>query len=305
MHTSGSFAGPLHHHRDFPVADLVAAKAGRSVSVCLPARDEEATIGPIVASVVSELITATGLVDEVLVLDDGSTDSTARVAAAAGGRVVRAADVLVDEGGGQGKGQAMWKAVGAAVGELIVFCDADVSGFRSTFVTGLLGPLLMSDEVALVKGFYDRPVDACGLGGGGRVTELVARPLISLLLPHLSGIMQPLAGEVGAPRKVLEGLAFADGYGVELGLLADVASQYGAGAIAQVDLGERRHRNRPLAELGPQAAAILQVALDRAGVGSVVARPAVLVRPGTEPLVVDVDQRPPLVDVPTYRRSAR
>lgn len=300
MHTTGQPAGPVYHHRDFPLAQLVAAKAGRSVSVCLPARDEETTIGAIVASLVNELVAAAGLVDEVLVVDDGSSDTTAQVAAAAGARVVAAADVLADEGGGQGKGQAMWKAVGVAVGELIVFCDADVSGFDSTFVAGLLGPLLMSDGVALVKGFYDRPVEACGQGGG-RVTELVARPLISLLLPHLSEIVQPLAGEVAAPRKVLEELAFADGYGVELGLLADVAARFGVGAIAQVDLGQRRHRNRPLAELGPQATAIVRVALDRAGVGSVAVRPAVLIRPGTEPLVVGGGQRPPLVEVPAYR----
>ncbi|MGH9062929.1 MAG: glucosyl-3-phosphoglycerate synthase, partial [Acidimicrobiales bacterium] len=253
------------HHSDHQPRLLAGLKAGRRVSVCLPARDEEATVGLVVGRVREALVEAVPLVDEVLVVDDGSMDATAAVARAAGARVVRASDVLPEEGGGAGKGQAMWKAVAEADGDLLVFCDADVHNFGPHFVTGLLGPLLAHDDVALVKGFYERPLDGRA-GQGGRVTELVARPLIATLFPHLAGIAQPLAGETAGRREVLEQVPFAHGYGVELGLLLDVGARYGVRALAQVDLGVRVHRNRPLHELGPQALAVLQVALDRAGV---------------------------------------
>jgi len=289
------------HHRDFPVELLAAAKRGRRVSVCLPARDEEATVGPIVASVRGELMEGAPLVDEVLVVDDGSVDGTARAARRAGARVVAASDVLADEmpEGAGGKGAAMWKALYAAKGELVAFLDADVRHFSARFVTGLLGPLLTDDDVGLVKAFYDRPLEG-EPGQGGRVTELVARPLISLLFPHLATVVQPLAGECAGRRAVLEQVPFATGYGVDLALLVDVAARFGTGAMAQVDVGTRIHRNRPLEELAPQALAILHTALARTGV-AVPADP-VLVRPGGEPAAVSTGYCPPLVDVPAYRR---
>ena len=226
------------------------------------------------------------------------------MAAAAGARVVRAAEVLGQHGGGPGKGQALWRAVFASDGDIVAFLDADVTNFRPSFVAGLLGPVLAHDDVALVKAFYERPLDGQATGGG-RVTELVARPLIAVLLPHLSGIVQPLAGECAAPREVLERLSFAPGYGVELGLLADVASRFGPGSIAEVDLGTRAHRNRPVSELAPQAVAIVQVALERAGLTSRGPASATLVVPGADPLTVSSGDLPPLVDVPAYtRRSA-
>jgi glucosyl-3-phosphoglycerate synthase len=292
------------HHRDFPLESLAAAKGGRRVSVCLPARDESATIGPILRALLSGRVAASGLVDEVLVVDDGSTDGTAEVARSAGARVVRAADVLGQHGGEPGKGQALWSAVFASEGDVVAFLDADVTNFQPSFVAGLLGPVLTYDDVALVKAFYDRPFEGQATGGG-RVTELVARPLIAVLLPHLSGIVQPLAGECAAPREVLERLPFAQGYGVELGLLADVASRFGLGSIAEVDLGTRAHRNRPVSELAPQAVAIVQVALDRAGVPAREQPSATLVVPGAAPRTVASGDLPPLLDVPAYtRRSA-
>jgi len=262
---------------------LRAAKHGRTISVCLPARDEAATIGPIVEAC-RELAP---LVDEVLVIDDRSRDETCAVAAAAGARVARTVDVLPECGPGQGKGEALWKSLHAASGDIIVWCDADVQNFSSAFVTALLAPLLTTDDVAFVKAFYDRPLDGRA-HEGGRVTELVARPLIGLLFPHLAFIAQPLAGECAGRREVLDRIPFVQGYGVDLALLIDIAARWGVGTIAQVDLGERVHRNRPLSELAPQAQAIMQTALARAGIDAGIV----------------VDERPPMVEVPAYRKSA-
>ncbi len=244
---------------EFDAGGLASAKSGRTVSVCIPARNEAATIGPIVRTVVAELTASGGgvpLVDEVLVVDDGSTDDTAAIAAGAGARVVTG-----DTASG-GKGQAMRVALHEAEGDLIAFIDGDVTNFGPHFVTGLLGPLLTDDSVTVVKGFYQRPLHG-GPDGGGRVTELMARPVIDLLFPALSFVRQPLAGETAAPRWVLEKCALADGYAVELALLVDVASRFGVETIAQVDLGVRAHRNRPLSELRPQATDILAAALAR------------------------------------------
>jgi glucosyl-3-phosphoglycerate synthase len=239
------------------LADL---KGDRTIAVCIPARNEAATVGPIVDSIVSTLTGRSGgvsLVDDVVVVDDGSDDGTADLARRAGARVIRSE---VPTGG---KGQAMGSALIATDADLIAFVDADITNFGSHFVTGLLEPLLTDDSVALVKGYYRRPLHGSA-DGGGRVTELMARPVIDLLFPDLAAIRQPLAGETAAPRRVLEKCGLADGYAVELALLIDVASLYGVDAIAQVDLGIRIHRNRPLDELRPQATDVLRAALARA-----------------------------------------
>ena len=258
------------HHEDFAAAQLAEQKArqGHVVSVCLPARDEEATVGHNVEVLRHTLVERVGLIDEILVIDDHSTDDTAAVAA-------------------------------AADGDLIVWCDADITDFGPRFVIGLVGPLLARPDVDFVKGFYDRPVDGSP-HGGGRVTELMARPAIAALFPHLVSIVQPLAGEYAGRRSLLERLPFVQGYGVDLALLVDIAELEGTEAIAQVDLGTRRHRNRPLDELGPQALAVLQTALRRAGTGR--GDRATLVRPDLEPVGVGVAERPALIDVPAYRR---
>lgn len=279
------------HHRDFVLRDLVRAKAGRTVSVCLPAHNEAATVGDIVGLLRRDLVDGVPLVDELLVIDDHSTDRTAEVAAAAGARVVTAAEVLPEVAGGPGKGEALWRSLHVAQGDLIVWCDADIVDFGSRFVVGLVGPLLLHEEIAFVKGFYERPLTD-GDGSGGRVTELTARPLLAALFPHLAHIRQPLAGEYAGRRSLLERLTFVRGYGVDLGLLIDVAEAAGPAAIAQADLGTRRHRNRGLDELAPQALTVLQTALDRAGVHS--ADPAILVPPGRRPLVQTFGELPPL-----------
>jgi glucosyl-3-phosphoglycerate synthase len=244
------------HHRDFPVAALLDAKGATTISVCLPARNEAATVGEIVSVLRRQLVDTHPLVDEVLVVDDGSADATASAARDAGARVV------INDG--SGKGDAMATSLRDSVGDLVVWCDADVQHFDPVFVTGLLGPLLMSPDVVFVKGFYERPLDGRP-GEGGRVTELMARPLLRVLFPHLIDIVQPLAGECAGRREALEKVPFAPGYGVDLALLIDVAARFGVDTVAQVDLGIRVHRNRPLSELSEQATDVLRAALARAG----------------------------------------
>lgn len=280
-----------HHHADFELGDLVEVKGSRLVTVCLPARDESATVGPIVDAIRTELV-ATGLVDEVLIMDDGSSDGTADVAARAGARVIRVGSLLEDSGWGPGKGRAMWEGLWAAEGDIVVYLDADVVDFEAHFVTGLLGPLLTDPDTAFVKGFYQRPLDGRP-GEGGRVTELMARPVLASLFPHLSGLVQPLAGECAARRDILESVPFTHGYGVELGLLIDITARCGTSVLTQVDLGTRSHRNRPLPELSAQAAAVLRAALDRAGTTTPDDH-LVLQRPTGELVVIRTGTHPPL-----------
>lgn len=242
-----------YHHREWELGDLVAAKGCSRVVVCIPARDEVRTIGAIVSCIRRRLLEGVGLVDEILVVDDGSGDGTATEALRHGAAVVA--------GPGLGKGEAMRAAKGR--GDYVVYLDGDVENFAAHYVSGLLGPLLCGSGRLMVKGSYTRPLGGHPTGGG-RVTELVAKPMISLLFPELVGVHQPLAGETALRADVLDEIELTGGYGVEMGLLLDVWQRFGVDAIAQVDLGERRHRNRPLSELGPQARDVIAAALARA-----------------------------------------
>jgi glucosyl-3-phosphoglycerate synthase len=283
--------GPVSYATwDFDAASLAAQKDGQRISLCIPAKDEAATVGLLVRAVVRDLVERVPLVDEILVVDDHSRDATGEVAEAAGARVVAVDDVFPDLDQRTGKGEALWKSVAAAEGDLIVWVDADIRRFDTAFVTGLVAPLVTDPDVDFVKGWYARE--------GGRVTELVARPVLALLFPHLSTFAQPLAGEYGGRRSLLEQLPFVGGYGVDIGMLIDVADRVGVDRMAQVDLGVRVHRNRPLDELSPQAVAVLRAALSRAGVG--VPESPTLVRPGEPPVRLDDGERPPLVTVPGY-----
>jgi glucosyl-3-phosphoglycerate synthase len=246
--------------------ELARRKAGLRVDVVLPARNEADTVGAIVAAIRRELVEQVPLVDEVVVVDSGSVDETAQVAAAAGARVVTQSAVLPAFGDVPGKGEALWKSLYATHGDVLVFVDADLREFDPQFVVGLLGPLLADPTVAFVKAVYDRPLsmtDRVLPAGGGRVTELVARPLLNVHWPMLAGFVQPLAGEYAARRDLLERVPFASGYGVEVGLLIDVVELAGLSAMAQVDLGRRVHRNQDDAALGRMASQVLLTVLDR------------------------------------------
>lgn len=267
--TEAWFARRTWQEPDWTVADLVAAKRGRTVSVVLPALDEEATVGAIVAAIVPLTAGPNPLVDELVVMDSGSTDRTCELAAAAGARVVLRTDVLPEIAPLPGKGEVLWRSLAATTGDVICYLDSDLVDFDPGFVPALLGPLLAEEGVALVKGFYRRPLrleTTQADTGGGRVTELLVRPLIAALRPELAGVVQPLGGEYAGTRALLEALPFAAGYGVEIGLLLDTAATRGVEAIAQVNLGVRKHRNRSLLQLGVMARQILAAALARCGV---------------------------------------
>ncbi|RSN57342.1 glucosyl-3-phosphoglycerate synthase [Amycolatopsis sp. WAC 04182] len=246
------------------VEDIVAAKGDRTVSVVLPALDEEDTVAQVVGTVRPLLGT---VVDELVVMDSGSTDATAELAARAGARVVHREDVLPDLPPVPGKGEVLWRSLAATTGDVVVFLDSDLVDPDPAFVPTLLGPLLCEEGVHLVKGFYRRPL-RLESSGGGRVTELLARPVLSALRPSLSGLIQPLGGEYAATREFLESVPFAAGYGVEIGLILDAEARYGLEGLAQVNLGVRKHRNRSLLQLGVMARQILGTALARCGIKS-------------------------------------
>jgi glucosyl-3-phosphoglycerate synthase len=312
---------------DWPLARLVEAKyeTGARISVVLPARNEEATVGTIVAEIHGELVERVPLVDEIVVIDSRSVDATAAVAEAAGAEVFAQDAVLGDLTPMSGKGEALWKSLAVTSGDLVVFVDADLLTFGAHFVYGLLGPLLTDPTVSYVKGCYDRPFRAGGTprgasrstaeAGGGRVTELLARPLLNLHWPELAGVMQPLGGEYAGRRALLERLPFVTGYGVELGLLLDVLDHAGLDAIAQVDLGRRVHSHQSTEALGAMSGQIMLTAwsrLERHGRMLPLSEPATTLtqfrRAGvgfdTRVSDVGVDERPPMADVLARRLPA-
>lgn len=286
---------------DWPLDRLLTVKAATTVSVVVPARNEAGTIAAIVGRIRSDLVDA-GLVDELVVMDSDSSDDTGDLARVAGATVHATNSVRPELGSYAGKGEALWKAQFVTSGDVLVFIDADLTGWGTHFVTGLLGPLLTSPGTALVKGYYDRVLDD-GTSGpvtpqGGRVTELVARPLLDLYWPALASIVQPLAGEWAIRRSVFERLSIPVGYGVEMAVLLDVVSALGLDAVAQVDLGARAHSHQSVHDLGVMAAEILAVAHRRLGL----ADPSV-----PELWQFDRRARPPWRGrpVPVAERSAR
>lgn len=297
---------------DRTLTELLAAKArrGTSVSVVLPALDEEATVGDIVTVIRRELMESVPLVDELVVIDSGSSDRTAEVAAAAGARVVHRDAILPRIPAVPGKGEVLWRSLMVTSGDIVCFVDADLRDFSADFVSGVVGPLLTDCEVQFVKAMYDRPLGS-EPGQGGRVTELVARPLLNLHWPQLAGFVQPLGGEYAARRSLLERLPFPVGYGVELGLLVDALHTVGLDALAQVDVGSRKHRHQDGQALGRMAAAIYRTAQLRLSRGHLV-RPSLTQfergETGFEPRTysVDTEERPPMREIGEYaaRRAA-
>ena len=285
---------PLGHVRE------LRRRAGRSVSVVLPAREVAETIGAILEALAP--LQRAGVVDELLVIDAASRDGTAEVARAHGARVVQESEVLAEHGPARGKGDALWRALSVTDGELVAFLDADTENFDARFLLGLLGPLLEEPAVAFVKGAFRRPFKVGAHttpDGGGRVTELVARPLLNLYLPELAGFVQPLAGEFAARRPLLEQLPFPVGYGVEIATLIDSYRIVGLDGLAQVDLGVRQNRHQSLRALSAMAYAVL-IAAERRIHGDdapALAAPGPIALPHEgvlEPRDVDVRERPPL-----------
>lgn len=314
-----SFGIATFHHSEF--ADLPALCAAKkaqalTVSLCIPTLNEEDTIGEVLRCLKHHLVDEVALVDELAVVDSGSTDRTREIARAAGADVYLAADILPECGPARGKGENIWKATAQLRGDILCFVDGDVRNMHPRFVYGPLGVLLHQPPVSYVKGFYDRPHAAVEIGqrpaGGGRVTEALVRPLFSLFFPELAGFVQPLAGEYAVRRKVLETISMPTGYGVEAAHLIDVLLKFGAEALAQCDLEERLHRHQDTTALGRMSFAILQTFFARARSAGLLQTAEDLpqlyrhfvreegVMRLIEVLYGDID-RPPLVDVAGYQ----
>ena len=310
------------HHAEF--ADLrrlvqLKEKQGVTVSLVLPTLNEEETIGPIVRRAMREMMGRVPLIDEILVIDSSSTDRTREIAEAEGARVVQHPDVLARYGSFVGKGEALWKSVYATSGDIIVWADTDVRNWHPRMVYGTLGPLLHEPRLQYVKGYYQRPIVEGGIlkeGGGGRVTELVARPLINLFYPELSGMIQPLSGEYAGRRGLLESIPFFTGYAVEIGHLIDAAERVGIEGLGQVDLERRVHRNQELEGLSRMSFVIIQAVMKRleerrkarlfAELGSTMKLP----RSGRGRLSLEVieladRERPPMIRIPEYVERRR
>jgi glucosyl-3-phosphoglycerate synthase len=294
------------HHRDFPPERLRAERTA-TVSVCVPAREEAETVGAIVADLVE--LREAGVVDQVLVVDAASSDGTAEVAAQAGAQVFQESELLPEFGPPLGKGDAMWRSLSVMEGEVVSWVDADSGGFGPHFVCGMLGPLLCGDPaIQFVKGFYRRPFKVGDVSlpeGGGRVTELSARPLLNLFYPQLAGFRQPLAGEFAGRRELMQRIPFATGYAVEIAMLIDVWNEVGLGGLAQVDIEMRQNRHQSLGDLTPMAYAVLRAVatrLAREGRAGELEDGASLLVPGAGRLDerrLELAERPPFASVLT------
>ncbi|RJQ53308.1 MAG: glucosyl-3-phosphoglycerate synthase [Actinobacteria bacterium] len=261
------FDSRTFHCRQFRnVAKLVEAKQrqGLSISLGLPTLNVEETVGKIVSMLVRVLVERHPLLDQVAIIDSHSSDRTVEIAESLGAEVYFDDDLLPTMGTAAGKGEALWKSLDALWGDIVIWIDSDIRNIHPRFVYGLVGPLLTDSEVKFVKAFYERPLHEGSVvheTGGGRVTELMARPALNLFYPHLSGFMQPLSGEYAGRREVFESVPFFTGYAVETGLLVDISERYGLESMAQVDLAQRIHSNQPLQALGRMSFAILKAVM--------------------------------------------
>lgn len=309
----------FHHSAFWDLKKLVEEKQkqGVTVSLCIPTLNEEKTIGKEVVIFKSELMRRYPLLDEIAVIDSGSTDKTREVAASFGADVYLADDILPEMGAKRGKGENLWKAIYQLKGDIIVYIDADIKNIRSRFVYGLVAPLIYRPEIKYVKAFYDRPLafsQGVRPSGGGRVTEILVRPLFSLFFPDLTGLVQPLSGEYAVRREILERIPFPIGYGVETSHLIDVYRQWGLEAFGQTDLDRRVHRNQKTRDLGKMAFGILQAFLLRVeALGIVQGVPDLSqvlrqfqVKDGLFEQVefeIREEERPPMITVPAYQQK--
>ena len=259
----------FHYSEFIDIYRLVEEKQKKNlkISLCLPTLNEEKTIAKEIIIMKSELMTRYPLVDELIVIDSGSTDNTVDIAGSFGADVYDANDILPDLDQFKGKGENLWKALYITKGDIIVYIDADIKNIHHRFAYGLIGPLLLNDQIKYTKAFYDRPIsigkNKIRPTGGGRVTELVIRPLFSLFFPELTQIIQPLSGEYAGYREIFEKIPFPIGYGVETSMILDIYDKWGLDVIAQVDLDRRIHRNQDTKALGRMAFAILKTFINR------------------------------------------
>lgn len=307
----------IHHSQFWDIKKLVEEKKrqGLKISLCLPTLNEEKTIGKEIIMFKSELVDRYPLLDEIAVIDSGSSDKTREIASTFGANVYRSADILPQYGEKKGKGENLWKAVYELSGDIIVYVDADIKNIHPRFAYGLVAPLIYRPELHYVKAFYDRPLafsQGVRPSGGGRVTEILVRPLFSLFFPDLTGLVQPLSGEYAVRREVLDKIPFPIGYGVETSHLIDVYEKWGMEAIAQVDLDQRVHRNQETRDLGKMAFGILRTFLFRAkalGVIGDLPELSTLLRQfqvndeSFEQIAYEIieEERPPMIEIPEYR----
>ncbi|GAB1469620.1 hypothetical protein MASR2M66_04970 [Chloroflexota bacterium] len=316
------FAENTFHADDFKqLRELMELKKqqGLTISLALPALNEEETVGRVIRMMKKELMQKIPLVDEIVLIDSDSTDRTREIARKEGVPVYIHQELLPDMDPRKGKGEALWKSLLVTRGDIIVWVDTDIVNIHPRFVYGIIGPLLANPQVQLVKGFYRRPLKVgqkMQAGGGGRVTELTARPLLNLFYPELSGVVQPLSGEYGGRRAALERATFYSGYGVETGLLIDIYEKFGLNAIAQVDLLERIHHNQHLEALSKMSFAIIQTVIRKLekrfgrAVLEDVNRSMKLIRHDKSGYFLEVEQikeyeRPPMIEVPEYVNRAK
>ena len=292
-------------------------KRGKTISLCLPALNEEATIGPIVKTMKSYLMDRYPLIDEIVVIDSGSVDGTREAAVKAGAGFYYAQNCLEEFGTLKGKGENLWKSLYLLRGDILVWIDSDITNIHPKFVYGLIGPLLARPDLLFCKAFYQRPLkigDTLSPSGGGRVTEILMRPLINRFFPKLSGFIQPLSGEYAAKRELLQQIPVFTGYGVEAGLLIDILSRFGLDCMAQVDLDKRIHRNKDLEELGKMAFGILQPFFKRCqelkvmDLAQDMEETLLLLRKDEKGIVISAEkivevERPPMIQIEKYRRK--
>ncbi|MEM7698817.1 MAG: glucosyl-3-phosphoglycerate synthase [Verrucomicrobiota bacterium] len=306
-----------HHGQFWDLKQLLEAKAksGRTISLCIPTLNEEKTIGKEIILLKSELMDRYPLIDEIAVVDSGSTDRTLEVAASYGADVYLSAEILPEMGFRPGKGENLWKAIYQLKGDIICNVDADIKNIHPRFVYGLVAPLLYRPEIQYVKAFYDRPLafsEGVRPSGGGRVTEILVRPLFSIFFPELTALIQPLSGEYAVRRETLERLPFPIGYGVETSHLIDLFQMEGLAAFGQTDLDMRVHRNQSTTSLGKMAFGILQSFLNRLEkheIGKGLEEGSHLYRQfqaeGShyDQIVtrIEEEERPPMITVPAYR----
>lgn len=309
----------FHHGEFWDILALVRKKheLGLKISLCIPTLNEEATIGKEIVIFKSELMDRYPLIDEFAVIDSGSTDRTREVAAAYGADVYLSSDILPSQGFKRGKGENLWKAIYQLKGDIIVYVDADIKNIHPRFVTGLVGPLLNNAAIKYVKAFYDRPLafsQGVRPSGGGRVTEILVRPLFSLFFPELTALIQPLSGEYAVRREVLEAIPFPIGYGVETSHILDVYRKWGLDAFGQTDLDQRVHRNQSTLSLGKMSFGILQSFLTRMEAFGMVDKLPELQNTFRqfqaegnryEQVTFDIveEERPPMLDIPEYRKK--